>query len=74
MTRITLRDHLVGENMTLLEYVDAQGFEFFKLIALYEPGGVIGHLPVAIWRRSKYRECEILAVDGDSILIRGVSK
>lgn len=53
--------------MTLLEYFDAQGFNHFKLIALYVPGGVIGHLPVAIWRRSKYRDCEILAVDDDSI-------
>ena len=57
--------------MTLLEYFDAQGFNHFKLIALYVPGGVNGHLPVAIWRRSKYRDCEILAVDDDSILIRG---
>ena len=60
--------------MTLLEYFDVQGFEFFKLIALYVPGGAICHLPVAIWRRSKYKNCEVLAVDGDAILIRGVSK
>lgn len=45
--------------MTLREYFDAQGFEFFKLIALYEVGGLIGYLPVAIWRRSKYKDCEV---------------
>ena len=59
--------------MTLREYFDVQGFEFFKLIALYVPGGLIGHLPVAIWCRSKYKDCEVLAVDDYAILVRGVS-
>lgn len=58
--------------MTLREYFDVQGFEFFKLIALYEEGGLlIGHLPVAIWRRSKYKNREVLAVDDYAILIKG---
>lgn len=57
--------------MTLREYFDAQGFAFFKVIALYEVGGLIGHSPVAIWRRSKYKDREVLAVDDYAILIKG---
>ena len=58
--------------MTLREYFDAQCFEFFKLIALYEEGGLlIGHLPVAIWRRSKYKDRKVLDVDDYAILIKG---
>lgn len=57
--------------MTLRDYFDAQGFQFFKMIALYEAGGLIGHLPVVIWRRSKYKDCEVLAVDDYAIMIRG---
>lgn len=60
--------------MTLQEYFDVQGFAFFQLISLYEVGGLIGHLPVAIWRRSKYKDCEVLEVDDYAILVKGVSK
>lgn len=60
--------------MTLREYFDAQGFAFFQLITLYEVGGLIGRLPVSIWRRSKYKDWEVLEVDDYAILIRGVSK
>ena len=57
--------------MTLREYLDAQGFEFFRLIALYAEGGVIGHLPVEMWRRSKYKDREVLEVDDYAILVKG---
>lgn len=57
--------------MTLREYLDTQGFEFFRLIALYAEGGVIGHLPVSIWRSSKYKDREVLAVDDYAVLIEG---
>lgn len=53
--------------MTLREYFDAQGFEFFRPIALYAEGGVIGHFPAAIWRNSKYSDREVLAVDDYAI-------
>lgn len=55
--------------MTLREYFDAQGFAHFKMIALYEVGGLIGRLPVAIWRRSKYKDREVLYVDDYAILV-----
>lgn len=57
--------------MTLREYLDTQDFEFFRLIALYAEGGVIGHFPVAIWRTSKYKDREVLAVDDYAVLIKG---
>lgn len=60
--------------MTLREYFDAQGFEYFKMIALYEDGVLIGHLPALLWRGSKYKDRKVLAVDDYAILVRGVSK
>lgn len=59
--------------MTLREYFDEQGFEFFRMIVVYEDGVLIGRLPVSTWRRSKYKDREVLEVDGYVILVRGVS-
>ena len=57
--------------MTLQEYFDTQGFEHFKMIHLYEDGVMLGRLPVSIWRSSKYKDREVLAVDDYAILIKG---
>lgn len=57
--------------MTLREYFDAQGFEHFKLIELYEDGDIVGCLPVSLWRRSKYKDREVLEVDDYAILVKG---
>lgn len=44
---------------------------FFRMIVVYEDGVLIGRLPVSTWRRSKYKDREVLEVDGYVILVRG---
>lgn len=59
--------------MTLREYFDNKVLSFFRMIVVYEDGGLIGRLPVSTWRRSKYKDREVLEVDGYVILVKGVS-